>query len=207
MPLIKLARFGTAASAKGCLRTEHNMLAVSGVELDYDACVMQPSTASFMLQCSGIQSVIYTSPSSTPDAPRWRILAPLTSEYPVSARREFVGRINAVLGGVMANESFTSSQSFYIGRCAGAHYETYITDGMPIDMVVLPPVYPVSAPIAAGSVREASPVTAETLAELRSALTAIPADAYEDWIAVGVALSSIGADGFALWEYNRKCEL
>jgi len=153
-PLIKLASFGDKLSPVrvdadgrkrgGVLRHAANMLEVSGVELDYDAEQMQPAAAAAMLQLYGITAVVYTSPSHTATAPRWRVLAPLSRAYPPEARREFVARINAVLGGVCADESYVMAQAFYIGRVAGAEYECHVAVGQPVDQLPnLPVVYPV----------------------------------------------------------------
>lgn len=47
-------------------------------------------------------------------------------------------------------------------------------------------------------------VDAEQVEDLRSALTAIPADDYHTWVNVGNALKSIGAVGFDLWDTWSK---
>src|SRR4030042_1439936 len=119
-PLIKLASFGDKRTEKGSLRHAANLREISGVELDYDAEQIPPAAAAATLSLYGINAVIYTSPSHDPSAPRWRVLAPLSRPYPPEARREFVARINAVLGGVCADGSYVMAQVFYIGRVAGA---------------------------------------------------------------------------------------
>lgn len=142
-PLIKLATFGDLRSAKGSLRHSANILTVSGVELDYDSGVVSPRVAADLLELSGIEALIYTSPSHTPDAPRWRVLAPLSREYEPEQRREFVARINAALGGICAAESYVMVQSFYIGRVEGVEYECIHVAGSCVDLLVnLPTVYP-----------------------------------------------------------------
>ena len=145
-PLIKLATFGEQRTAKGCLRHDANVLTITGLECDYDGEKMPPSTARMLIERAGITALVYTSPSHTEAAPRWRVLAPLSTECPPTARRELVGRINGVLGGILANESFTLSQSFYIGRVEGMEYEAYATEGDFIDRLPsLPAVYPAKA--------------------------------------------------------------
>jgi len=211
-PLIKLATIGDARTDAGCLRSEANIPSVSGVECDYDAGVMQPEEARDLLTMHGIQSLIYTSPSHTSAAPRWRVLAPLSADSAPSTRREHVGRINAALGGVLASESYVIAQSFYVGAVQGVPYVAYRTDGAFIDQVVhLEPVYPVrAAPVTSFAPTPSQldrVATAETVEELRSALAVIPADEYETWTSVGIALSSMGADGYALWaEWSARSE-
>lgn len=207
-PLIKLAAFGEARTEKGSLRHDDNVLAVSGLEGDYDAGAIQPSVAAMMLEMAGIEALVYTSPSHTPTVPRWRVLAPLAGEHTPAERRELLGRLNGALGGVLAHESFTLSQTYYVGRVDGVPYEAYRANGAFIDLAAhLPPVYPVpKAPTAAAQHIERT-ATPETIEELRSALAIIPADDYFEWISIGQALSELGDDGFALWdEWSQRSD-
>lgn len=199
-PLIKLAAFGDQRTIKGSFRHDPNVLAVSGLEGDYDAGLIQPSVAAMLLELAGIQALVYTSPSHTSAAPRWRVLAPFAAEHTPTERRELLGRLNGALGGVLAHESFTLSQTYYVGRVAGVEYEAHQSNGAPIDFAPhLPPVYPASAVVTDRPHAERT-ATPETIEELRSALAAIPADEYFEWISVGQALSELGDDGFELWD-------
>ncbi len=141
-PLIKFAAFGTTLTNKGSLRHDANVLAVTGVEGDHDAETMSPEEAYQRLQAAGIQAAIYTSASNAPGKPRWRVLAPTSQAYAPEAHRELAARLNGVLGGVLSNESFTLSQSYYIGRVRGVPYVAYATTGQPIDTLPLQPLYP-----------------------------------------------------------------
>jgi putative DNA primase/helicase len=124
MPLVKLADFGDARTEKGSLRHDANVTAVGGIEGDYDGGQVTIADAATRLFDYGIRAVLYSSPSSTPEKPRWRVLCPLASPCAPERRREFAGRLNTMLGGVLAPESFALSQAFYIGRSASAaHYE------------------------------------------------------------------------------------
>ncbi len=122
MPLIKLGAFGEQRTAAGSLRHDANLLAISGLEGDYDGGVMTLREAAERLQAAGIRAFLYTSPSHHPDRPRWRVLCPLANERPPSERRALMARINGVLGGILSSESFTTSQAFYVGRLEGADY-------------------------------------------------------------------------------------
>jgi hypothetical protein len=75
--------------------------------------------------------LIYTTPSHTSEAPRWRVLAPLSAENEPACRRKFVLRLNTALGGVLARESFTLSQVFYFGKVDGQDYRCLTTFGNP----------------------------------------------------------------------------
>ena len=134
LPWLKLARFGDKKSEKNSLRHDDNVLAVHGLEADYDAEQMQPSEAVEILHKAGVQAIVYTSPSHKPEKPRWRVLAPFTGPLPTDQRSRHMGRLNGLFGGILAGESWTLSQSYYYGRVAGnpAHMVEVI-DGEPID--------------------------------------------------------------------------
>lgn len=200
-PLIKLASFGAMASRKGSLRHDSNVISVSGVEGDYDGGQVTPEAAAMLLQMAGVEALIYTSPSHTDAAPRWRVLAPFSVGQPPEARRQLLGRVNGALGGVLAAESFALSQTFYIGRVTGAPYRALHVAGQPVDTLVsLPVVVPVPSVTPAGGPAR----TDADLTELRSALASIPATDYNDWIAMGQALVCLGDAGLELWdEWSR----
>jgi putative DNA primase/helicase len=133
LPLIKLATFGNARTEKGSLRHDGNLADVYGIEGDYDGGKVPITDATERLASAGIEAVLFTTPSHTAAAPRWRVLAPLQAPCTPSQRRELVGVLNAALGGILAPESFTASQSFYFGRVAGAEYEAVHVAGQCID--------------------------------------------------------------------------
>jgi hypothetical protein len=135
MPLIKLARFGDRLSEKNSLRHDANVLAVTGIEGDHDAGTMTLDDAAEKLSFAGVAAILYTSPSHREDAPRFRVLAPLSHEYAPHDRRRFVARLNGVLRGLLAPESFVLSQSYYIGRADGAPYAHKTTSGSCIDLL------------------------------------------------------------------------
>lgn len=120
--LIKLATFGNKRTDKNCLRHDANVLDVYGVEGDYDAGEIGVDEAVRRLERAGIRALVYTSPSHTDEKPRWRVLAPLSKAYPPADRNRFLARINGALGGILATESFTLSQSYYYGPIEGRPY-------------------------------------------------------------------------------------
>lgn len=154
--LVKLATFGEHRSPKGSLRSDANMLSIDGIEADYDLEIMQPAQAIERLTAAGIAALVYDTPSSTPDTPRWRILCPfsqaLTAESPEmlgKLRARYVGVVHAALGAVtagtpiLAAESFTASQAFYIGRVNGTPARAVqLIEGDCLDLVTgIEPVY------------------------------------------------------------------
>lgn len=133
-PLISMGEYGDARTDKDCLRHAANVQRVFGIEIDYDGEQMPIEEAAATLQRAAVCSVLYTSPSHTPAAPRWRALLPLSEPALPDKRREYVARANRILGGVATRESFTLSQSFYLGRVRGAEYIVIDTEGRYIDL-------------------------------------------------------------------------
>lgn len=119
LPLLKLGSFGGVRSASGCLRTNGNLVSVDGVEADYDGGVLTPQQAADILRAHNIAGCVYETASSTPEAPRFRILCPSSRTLPSFRRVGLVARLNGIFGGVLATESFTPSLSFFFGGIEG----------------------------------------------------------------------------------------
>ena len=85
-PLLKLATFGDKRTDKGSLRSDDNLLVITGLEGDYDGEEIAPVEALDRLERHGIRAVIYTSPSHTEAKPRWRVIAPLSVMLPKDQR-------------------------------------------------------------------------------------------------------------------------
>jgi len=115
LPWLKLARFGDQRSDKNSLRNNGNVLGISGVEGDYDHEITTVDEACEIVRSAGIAAMIYTSPSHNEDAPRWRVLCPLSRDYGPAEREQFMARLNGIFLGALAGESFTLSQSYYFG--------------------------------------------------------------------------------------------
>jgi hypothetical protein len=134
LPWLKLARFGEARTAKKSLRHNENVLAITGIEADYDGGKVTPEEAVEMLEKAGILGMVYTSPSHTEAAPRWRVLCPTSTELPPDQRSHLMARLNGLFRGILAPESWTLSQAYYYGsvRSNPAH-RVAVVDGVPID--------------------------------------------------------------------------
>ncbi len=145
LALLKLAAFGTkrtGGSNDGSLRNDANVTSVSGVEGDYDGEQVSISTAEARLRKAGIGAILTSSPSYSPEAPRWRVLCPISQAANPTERKRLAARLNAALGGILAAESFALSQSFYFGRVEGVPYDVRLIDGKYIDRIDgLPEVY------------------------------------------------------------------
>jgi len=116
LPWLKLARFGDERTPARSLRHDRNVLAITGIEADYDGEQETFDAACEVLEKQGISSIVYTSPSHTEDAPRWRVLCPFSAEMEPGKRDHQLGRLNGLFGAIFAHESWTLSQSFYFGR-------------------------------------------------------------------------------------------
>lgn len=137
LPWFKMAVFGTnrAASPSGhSFRSNGNVVAVSGIEADYDGEEIMPEDARDMLADAGVVAVVYTTPSHSPDAPRWRVFAPFSEELQPGERERHMARLNGVFGGALDDASFTLSQSYYGGNVTGRpKVKTFLVDGRYVD--------------------------------------------------------------------------
>ena len=135
-PLIKLATFGTTRTAAKSLRHDGNVLTVTGIEGDYDAEQVPMAEAVARARAAGIAAVFYTSASHTPAAPRWRVVCPLSAPAAPDKREGLLACVDALLGDILASESYTLSQTYFYGRVAGAPFESVVVDGVPFDTVL-----------------------------------------------------------------------
>lgn len=211
LPLVKLGTFGNTRSRKGSLRHNANMIAIEGVEGDYDGGKLSMERAAAKLRKAGLAAVLYTSPSHRPEAPRWRVLCPTSHSMSPAERERLIARVNGALGGVLASESFTLSQTYYFGRIDGQPSpQVVIVEGQPVDL---------ADDLDAGALdKHGKPYGGDDEPEddedfglkpepnverIGKALAVIPSDERETWLTVGQAIhDEFGGDedGFALWD-------
>lgn len=213
LPWLKLATFGDVTTVKGSLRHEANLVQVTGIEGDYDAGEVTPADAVARLKAADLAAIVYTTPTHTPEAPRWRVLCPTSSPMAPAERDALCDRLNAALGGILARESFTRSQAYYFGAVGeGRDHRVHLVDGRPIDRAT-----ELRKPAAPEPVSEPDDddVDLESLLRpdferIREALAFIPADDRDEWLQVGQALhadSSASEGGFDVWtEWSRTSE-
>ena len=154
LPWIKLARFGDF-KINNCLRNNENVLAVSGCEGDYDGEKVSFHEAVAIARKAGLLCIIYTSRSHTQAAPRWRVLVFFRAgNTPPAERHLYVMRLNGIFGGILADESFNLSQSFYYGKVTGVEeYRVELVEGEPLDLLDgLPEIGRPNGRVANGSV-------------------------------------------------------
>jgi hypothetical protein len=117
LPRLKGARFGDKRSKNNSLRHDANVLGFDMIELDYDKEDMSFDQAVKRIKDMNVRALIYTTPSHTKVAPRWRVLMPVSrGDHELRMRRAFCSRVNGVLGNIFARESFVLSQSYYFGK-------------------------------------------------------------------------------------------
>lgn len=87
--LLKLAQFGPERTDKGSLRHDGNVASINGVEVDYDGGEISFADAESRLAQLNIECIIYTSPSHTPERPRWRVLCPTAEPITPSVRSHY----------------------------------------------------------------------------------------------------------------------
>ena len=136
LPWLKCATFGDLPTHKGSLRWDGNVRTISGVEADYDGEQLGFDDAGEIAEKAGLLCLIYTSPSHRPEAPRWRILCPTSTELRPVERAHMVSRLNGLYRGIFAAESWALSQSYYFGRVNGNQdHQAVVVEGMPIDQL------------------------------------------------------------------------
>ena len=207
LPWLKLAKFGSTRSDKGSLRHNDNVIEISGVEVDYDGEVVALDEAVRILRKARLRALVYTSPSHTMAKPRWRILAPTSRELPPEERTKLVARLNGILGGILAPQSFTLSQSYYYGSVNNsAEHRAVIVEGDYIDL---------RDDLDAGAIGNAfnnerkpnKKLFADDIEELAAAVAAIPNDIrdYYDWKNFAMAIySATEGEGFEIFDDFSK---
>ena len=189
LPLIKLATF------ENDYRSDASAEWIYGIEADYDGEIMPPDVALWLLQKAGIAALVYTSPSHRPGAPRLRFLSPTSEPLPPSERHELVSRVNGALGGILAPESWTLSQAYYIGSVTGGHpVQAWTSEGLPIDQVH--GIAPQGPPQSDGKRKPLGTLPTVAIEHVRAALQEIdPAQLdYHDWRDVTAAYRGAGGD-------------
>lgn len=135
LPWLKMASFGDTVTEANSYRHDANVLAISGVEADYDGGQITVDHARRVIEAANLAAIIYTSPSHTAANPRWRILCPTSQPLHPRERTRLLARVNGLFAGAFASESFALSQSYYYGAVNGAQdHQVVLVEGRPIDL-------------------------------------------------------------------------
>ena len=136
LPWLKMACFGSKATAAGSLRHDKNVTSVVGVELDYDGKELSFDWACQRVKELGLEALVYTSPSHRPSAPKWRVLLPTSHPLPPGDRVALVDQVDESFGKIFSPESRTLSQSYYYGYVDGnqGNHRVAVFEGSPVDV-------------------------------------------------------------------------
>lgn len=230
LPMLKLGRYGNALSKHGSLRHDPNFLEIDGIECDHDAGTVSVAEAAELFAAAGLAALIYPTSQHTPEHPRWRALFPTSQTLPAGERFRLCARVQGVVKGFLADETFAHSTGWFYGRVEGnPHYEVEVIDGIAIDLAFhldagaigktkgkgIPAQPELSAPSRAAAQPEpstADPDDDDLRGEpdwdrIKSALRSIPAAERDDreacWRPIGMALhheTGGSEDGFRLWD-------
>jgi hypothetical protein len=121
LPWVKFALFGDEPNpnGSGSLRYNDNVLAITGALADYDGEKVTVDDAVGKLAVAGVWAIVYSSPSHTAPKPRWRVGCPVRLQRDPEEHYRLICRLNGILGGILAGESFVLSQSYYFGAVGG----------------------------------------------------------------------------------------
>jgi hypothetical protein len=116
-----------------------NLISIEGIELDYDGKVISFDEGVAKAKEMKVRCLIYTTPWSTPAAPKWRILIPLSKTEPrTEMRKKYAARVHGFFGCIFAkSETFALSQGFYYGISEDnpdAEHKVEVIDGDFIDL-------------------------------------------------------------------------
>lgn len=128
LPWLKLGPFGDTPTTKGSLRSNANLIAINGIELDYDDGDVTWDQALARLYEAGIPALLYTTRRHTSEKPRFRILIPTSRALPPEERARLVARAYGVVKGTIDGASFTQSQCFYYGFPVGVRMFVELID-------------------------------------------------------------------------------
>jgi hypothetical protein len=116
---------------------DDNVIGFDMIELDYDKEVMSLDEAITTAKTMNVRTLIYTTPSHTDLAPRWRLLMPVSCVLALEMRAKLCARVNGRFGGIFASESFALSQSYYFGLAKdnpAPDHRAEVIDGRMIDL-------------------------------------------------------------------------
>lgn len=218
-PLISMNRFSDKRTDKKSLRHNANIIEATGAIGDYDAGKMSPADAAALIAFYGIEAIIVTTPSHGLKGNRWRVITPFAIHRSLEERHDLLGRLNTLLGGILAGESFTASQAFYVGHVSGVSYEVHCTNGKPLDLLPgdLDQVHPTAPAMAQPRTGKVDPMVLSLkqasggIEQVRATLTKIPNPApnWEHWNKIGMAVYNAtgGSDeGLEAWrEWSDRC--
>ncbi len=232
LPLFKMGRFGNQKTNHGSLRHDANFIGFDGIEIDYDGESVSMETFAARMRQRGVAGVLYTSPSHMPDRPRYRCLIPTSEFLKPSRHRDLVRFFDSIVGHIIADESLTLSQSYYVGRAErikdkhtlrirkGHPVEIIVVKGQAIDLCYDEVIVKGGFQTEGGRSLDADgeyagePGSATTLTSIRDIFQRYPVrrwdSNYPEWLVLGLVCyneSNGRPEGKALWiEASQRCD-
>jgi hypothetical protein len=115
LPLVGFFTLKTNRCASGSPHRNDNVAEITAIAIDYDEGLVGFDEVVAMLRKNGIGCIVYTTPSYTPQCPRWRIIALLSRPRSPADHQMLVDYLNRLIGQIAAKESYTLSQCYYYG--------------------------------------------------------------------------------------------
>lgn len=213
LPLVSFGTYPNDSRAAGS--QPETITAVAG---DYDGEEMSFDEAVSLLSKAGLASAVHTTKRHTPATPRWRVIAPL--KCPISADQYWglVARLDALLGRVLAPESYQATRCYFFGAVRDTEYRAMQTAGQCLDELETsqgaPSLVQGGTTLPGRGSQAANDddfdrqlaierCTDETMDELESALECISSDDRQNWIAIGHALACLKGT----WHEDRARDL
>ena len=190
-------------------RVASEMAILSGFVGDLDTGNLSASDVARRL--AGYAYIIFSSYSHHPTDCRWRFIVPYAFAIPPAMHKKVYEYFQARFDNLLDKRCGTTNQLWYTPACppdAGDKFVFMVGDGtlLNVDDIqaaplaalpssVLKPATPPNTP------RPPTNVSVSDFNRLNSALTAVPADDYDDWIRIGLALHhDLGAVvGYEVW--------
>jgi hypothetical protein len=200
-------QFGAKRTPANSLRFDGNVQCIAGVIGDYDGEKIGFDEAVELVIKADITGLLYTSARYTQKTPRWRIVCPFSvnppfhGTYSASEHPRQLARINGVLRGALAVESWDLSRSYYYGRVSGVPFRIEVVQGRCLDRAIELDERAIGRPVppaperatACGEARECPELTNYGEAALLSAAEQIDAAGLgKQWRTLNDASFSIG---------------
>lgn len=140
MPLISGGKFGTQFTAKGSARHDGNVLCIRVLVVDVDDWPFPVEEAMERLRLAGVAAVLFTTPSHMVvkgngiAGARFRLVLPLSTPTDHAGMTVAMNRVNELLDGHVAPESWKPAQSYYCGRLLHGPWFTDSCEGQFIDL-------------------------------------------------------------------------
>lgn len=205
-PLIKLGVFQNNSRAAG-----NELETITGIEIDYDAGLVPIEQAAQKIRTAGVEALLCSTFTATPDCHKWRIFIPLSKTTHAVHRKAWVAAADRVLGNIAAPESMTPKQIFYYGRNS-INYQVIHCQGELLDTI--PAMIDVADEYATGADNNPAHKTEYhsggtsdvSEAQVREVLSKIPPDIDRVlWVKILAGVYSTGHYEAALW-WSRLSE-